>query len=65
MIATKPWYQSKTILVSIFGAIFGLLAAFGKLPEGMNSDEIIGSVMVVVGALAAIFRGGAVAEVTK
>lgn len=60
---TKPWWQSKTILVSIFGALFALAAAFNVLPTDFDQEEFVGGVLAITSALAALFRKTATAQV--
>lgn len=60
----KPWWQSKTILLSGLGAIVALLALFDLLPEDLNQEAIVESVLVLTSAGAAVFRKVAKAKLT-
>ncbi len=64
MNAVKPWWQSKTIIVSLVGAIFALGAALGFLPADLDQEQMVGGVLAVTSILAVFFRSTAKAEVT-
>ena len=63
MIDKVPWWQSKTIWVSLVGAAFAAAAAFGVLPEGLNQDQVIGGILAVTSVLAAVFRKSATTQI--
>lgn len=60
---TKPWWQSKTILTSIVGAVVAIGLALGILPEGFDSTPIVGGILAVTSVLAIIFRRKAKAAI--
>ncbi len=63
MTEVKPWWQSKTIIVSLIGALFALGAVFNFLPADIDQEQIVAGVLAATSILAAIFRGRATAEV--
>lgn len=58
----KPTLTSKTVLVSLATAIFGVLAATGVLPPAASDPQVLGTVTAVGGVLASIFRKKAKAK---
>jgi len=52
----KPWWQSRTILSSLVGAMFAALSITGQLPADLTSNMVVDAIIGVTSVLAIFFR---------
>lgn len=58
----KSKWRSKTFVTNVLLSVFGLLVAVGLLPEGLDGNVIVGTLVAVGGGLGALFRKRATTE---
>lgn len=62
---TKPWYQSKTIVVNLVAAVFAVLAVFNWVPSDLSQEEVVNAILGIVGVATVVFRIGASQPIGK
>lgn len=48
MTDTKSWWQSRTMWVNLVAMLFALLGAFGRLPSGIDQEQIVTAIMALI-----------------
>ena len=56
LVGTKSVFLSKTNIVGLLLAAFGLLNTLGLLPAGLDATTLVNSIVTVGGVLVMIFR---------
>jgi Na+/phosphate symporter len=55
----KPWWQSRTIIASLVGAVFAVLSIAGQLPADLTTNMVVDAIIGVTSVLAIVFRAKA------
>lgn len=53
---SKGWWKSRTVWAGLIGTGFAILNAFGVLPAALTADNVVNTIMGVVGVAAVVFR---------
>lgn len=53
---TKQWWQSRTIWLNLVALTFAILAAFKALPAGLDQQQVLETIMTIVGVISIILR---------
>jgi len=56
MFETKLWWQSRTIWANIVAMAFGVGAAFKLIPTGLGQEEVLASIMAMIGVANIVLR---------
>ena len=56
MTDTKTWWQSRTLWINFVAMLFALLSAIGRLPEGINQEQVVTAIMALIALANVVFR---------